>query len=324
MKKNFILFMILSLFAAQQSLAQDSTARKSIDSAATQVLDTTRSNLTTPAETNAVFHFTASPSIGFTFQGISKDGEESEDLQWLSQLQAKLGYEGNPFQLNTSLFLQFGQQVSHEAPPKKIQDDFQASIVPSMTLSQKYGLRLFFEVTGETEMAEGVVDGVVSRFLDPLFLYQTLFVGHKTHTTWDDGSGEFEFVLGAGYAYQQTLTNKFILQKNRQFVIDEGNPLSNIQDQFTVEKGYSAILQLNFSKSAGESFSFKESFKTVLLTKDGFTRDIKNSRVASLLLSGVQYKIFSIDYTLHIIYDRNVSLRRQLDQTMVFGLKFTI
>jgi hypothetical protein len=193
-----------------------------------------------------------------------------------------------------------------------------------MTLSQRFGLRLFFEVTGETEMAEGIVDGVESKFLDPLFLYQTLYLGHKTHDTWDEGNTELVFILGVGYAYQQTLANKFILEQNRKFVIDEGNPLQNVQDQFTVEKGYSAVLQFNFSKNIGENFSFKESFKTVLLTKDGFTRNIENSRVASLLLSGIQYKFFSIDYTLHIIYDRNVSLRRQLDQTMVFGLKFTI
>jgi hypothetical protein len=324
MKKYFILCIALFFFTASASFAQDSSAAKLIDSAVVKVLDTLSAKVTEPAETKSAFHFTASPSIGFTFQGISKDGEESEDLQWLSMLQAKLGYEGNPFQLNTSLFLQFGQQVSHEAPPKKIQDDLQASIVPSMTLSQKYGLRVFFEVTGETEMAVGIVDGVESRFLDPLFLYQTLYFGHKTHLAWDDGSGDFEFILGAGYAYQQTLANKFVLEQNRRFVVGENNPLSNVQDQFTVEKGYSAILQLNFSKNIGESFSFRESFKTVLLTKDGFTRNIQNSRVASLLLSGIQYKFFSIDYTLHIIYDRNVSLRRQLDQTMVFGLKFTI
>ena len=323
MKKYFILCALL-LFIGRSSHAQDSSAVKSIDSAPARVLDTASTKVSEPAPTKPEFHFSASPSIGFTFQGISKDGEESEDLQWLSQLQAKLGYEGNPFQLNTSLFLQFGQQISHESAPKKIQDDLQASLVPSYTLSDKLGLRLFFEVTGETEMAQGVVDGVESKFLDPLFLYQTLFFGHKTHTVWDDGSGELEFILGAGYAYQQTLASKFILEQNRKFVVNEGNPLQNIQDQFTVEKGYSAILQLNITKNIGGNFSFKESFKTVLLTKDGFTRNINNSRVASLLLTGVQYKFFSIDYTLHIIYDRNVSLRRQLDQTMVFGFKLDI
>ncbi|MFI5262975.1 MAG: hypothetical protein ACHQM6_00510 [Candidatus Kapaibacterium sp.] len=324
MKIHHFIILIASLLIAKGVFAQDTTAAKTIDSAAAKTLDAPAAQVVEPAETHAVFHFTASPSIGFTFQGISKDGEESEDLQWLSSLQAKLGYEGNPFQLNMSMFLQFGQQVSHESAPKKIQDDLQASVVPSLTLSQKYGLRLFLEVTGETEMAEGIVDGVESKFLDPLFLYQTLFFGHKTHKTWNDGNTDLEFVLGVGYAYQQTLANKFILEQNRQFVVNEGNPLQNIQDQFTVEKGYSAILQFNFATNIGDNFTFKESFKTVLLTKDGFTRDIQNSRVASLLLTSVQYKFISVDYTLHIIYDRNVSRRRQLDQTMVFGLKFNI
>jgi hypothetical protein len=32
----------------------------------------------------------------------------------------------------------------------------------------------------------------------------------------------------------------------------------------------------------------------------------------------------SIDYTLHVLYDRNISPRRELDQTMVFGFRFDL
>ncbi len=323
MKRTIIFIFAFLLLLSRVSFAQDTTSAKLIDSAAATIIDSA-AEVTTPIETKHLWHFSASPNIGFTFQGISKDGEETEDMQWLSSLQAKLGYEGERFQFNSNLFLQFGEQVTRESPPKKIQDNFQLSLVPSITLWERLGLRLFFEVTGETEMARGVIDSVETTFLDPLFLYETLFLGHKTHISFDDGNSEFEFILGAGYAYQQTLANKFILEQNRKFVVDDGNPLASIQDQFTVEKGYSAILQLNLTKQLGNNFSFKESMKTVLLTKNGFTRDIQNSRVAGLLLTGIQYKIFSIDYTLHVVYDRNISLRRQLDQTMVFGLRFDI
>lgn len=316
MKKYFILLSALLFFAASKSFAQDSTAAKLVDSVESKIAE--------PVETKHSVHFSASPSIGFTFQSSSKDGEENEDLLWLGQLQAKLGVEGEPFQFNSSLFLQFGESVSRANPPKKTQDNFLLSLVPSMTLSKKLGLRLFFEVTGETEMGDGMIDSAKTRFLDPLFLYETLFLGHKTHTASDDGSTEFELVFGVGYAYQQTVTKQFAFEQNRKFIVGDNNPLQNVQDQFTVEKGYSGIIQLDFTKRIGDNFSFKTSVKTVILTKEDFIQSAKNSRVGTLLLTGLQYKFLSIDYTMHLLYDKNLSSRRQLDQTMVFGLKFDI
>lgn len=320
MNKIFVVSITIFLLAAKISFAQDSTAVKMIDSVASKIAEP----VAEVAKEESPVHFSATPSIGFTYQGISKDGEESEDLQWLSSLQAKFGYEGSRFQFNSNLFLQYGAQVSREAAPRKVQDNFQLSLVPSMTISEKLGLRIFFEVTGETEMGEGMVDSVPTKFLDPLFLYETLFLGHKTHITSEDGSSEFELIFGLGYAYQQTLANKFILEQNRQFVVAEGNPLQTVQDQFTVEKGYSSIFQVNWTKRFGDDFTFKESFKAVALTKDDFTKNVKNSRVGGLLLASIAYKIFSIDYTMHIVYDKNISPRRQLDQTMVFGLRLDI
>ncbi|MDP4220599.1 MAG: hypothetical protein Q8916_10020 [Bacteroidota bacterium] len=308
MKKRILTCFILFSLCTELASAQDSSATAASE----------------PVDTKHLWHFSMTPSVGFTFQSISKDAEESEDLMWLGQLQAKLGYEGERFQLNNSLFLQYGARVSRESSPKKTQDNFMLSLVPSMTLSKKLGLRLFFEVTGETEMGEGLIDSQKTKFLDPLFLYETLFLGHKTRIASEDGGDEFEFVFGIGYAFQETRTSGFVLTENRSFVVNEGNPLENVQDQFTVEDGYSAILQLDYTKRIGENFAFKTSMKTVALTKENFIKAAKNSRVGTLLVAGLQYKFLSIDYTLHMLYDKNISLRRQLEQTMVFGLKFTI
>ncbi len=316
MKKYCLFFIALSYFTAGRSFAQDSTSVKLVDSAA--------ATITAPVETKHLWHFSLSPSLGFTFQSISKDGEENQDLLWLGQLQAKLGYEGEPFQFNSSLFLQYGAQVTRDAYPKKTQDNFLLSLVPSVTLSKNAGLRLFFEVTGETEMGKGMVDSAVTSFLDPLFLYETLFLGHKTHVSADDGSSEFELVFGIGYAFQQTRTKNFPLVQHRQFVVGEGNPLQNVQDQFTVENGYSIILQIDYTKHIGDNFSFKTSIKSVTLTKENFIQSLKNSRNGTLLLAGLQWRFLSIDYTMHMLYDRNISARRQLEQTMVFGVKFDI
>jgi hypothetical protein len=311
MNKHFIFSIIVSFVIANSSRAQDSTSMH-IDTVAAQIA------------AKIPVTFSASPSLGFTYQGTSKDGDESQDMQWLGQLQAKLGYEGSFFQFNSSLFLQFGQQVSADSHPKNTQDNLQFSLVPSITLSSNYGLRLFLDVTGETQMGNERIDSAQANFLDPLFLYETLFLGHKTHLASEDGNFDLVLVYGAGYAYQQTYTKHFVLAQNRKFVIDENNPLSNVQDQFTVNQGYSGIFELDITKNLGNNFSFKESFKTVLLTKLGFFDNVKNSRVGSLLITGLAYKFLSIDYTLHLVYDNNISPRRELDQTMVFGFKLDI
>jgi hypothetical protein len=321
---KFLAFWFVLLLIAGRSFAQDTTSAKTIDTAAEKVISAADIKAAEPVAEKHLWHFSASPSVGFTFQSISKDQQESEDLLWLGQLQARLGAEGELYQFNSRLFLQYGAQVSEETSPKKTQDNFMLSLVPSYTLSKKAGLRLFFEVTGETEMGEGMVDSIPTKFLDPLFLYETLFLGHKTHLVSEDGSTEFEFVLGFGYAFQQTVTNKFVLAQNRQFVVGEGNPLQNVQEQFTVENGYSAILQIDFTKRLGDDFSFRTSVKSVALTKEDFIKSVKNSRNGTLLLAGLAWKFLSIDYTMHMLYDRNISTRRQLDQTMVFGLRFDI
>ncbi len=328
LKHTSLIILVIACCAGSIRAQQDSASHRGADSTVIHAVDSTVA-AAAPVEQAAQVPghpvtVQMSPSIGFTFQSSSKDGEESENLQWLAQLQAKLSYEGEPYQFNSSLFLQYGAVVTRDAPPEKVQDNLQLSLVPSMTLSQALGMRLFFEVTGETQMGPGTVDSVATKFLDPLFLYETLFLGHKTHTVSADGNTEFEFVLGAGYAYQQTITNKFVLEQNRKFVVDENNPLSHVQDQFTVEKGYSAILELSMTHRFGENLSFRASNRTVMLTKDDFTKNIENSRVGSLTLAGIQYKFLSIDYTLHVLYDRNISPRRQLDQTMVFGLRFDL
>lgn len=307
-------------FAQQDTLTTpDTTIRAAVDS----IISEPQIEEAAPESEQAI-RFSFSPNIGFTWGKISNDGEESENLQWQGQLQSRFSYEGGRYQFNSSLFAQYGAQVSKDAPPVKTQDNLIVTFVPSLTLVKDLGLRLFFDVTGETEMGKGMVDTIETRFLDPLFLYESLFFGHKTHRFSDDGSEETEFIMGVGYAYQQTITNNFILAQNRQIVIDENNPLSKVQEQFTVEKGYSGILEINHIQKFTDNLSARSSIKTVVLTKDNFTDDIANCRVGSLILAGMQYSIFSLDYTMRLLYDRNISPRRSLDQSMVFGLRLDL
>jgi hypothetical protein len=266
--------------------------------------------------------FVVSPSLGVTLESISNDGEETFAGQWLTGLRSKLYSEGDIFQLSASLDAKYGQFHSKEAPPVKTTDDLILSVTPSVTVIPKIGIRLFLEVTGETQMAEGTVDSATTNFLDPLFLYQSIFLGKRFEL--ESETQSLILTTGAGYAFQQTFTTSFVLEQNRQFVFTDNIPLNNVQQQVTIESGYSAMVDLSYRNQLSSLLSLTTDCKTFLVTKKSFADDIKNARVASLIGVGLQYSFLSLDYSGHVVYDRNISLRRSFAQSLVFGFRVNL
>src|SRR3989339_934736 len=279
---------------------------------------------TSESNTKPTWSFSASPSFGMTFQNISKVDEEVEELVWMLNLRARLGYEGDFMQFASFLYMQYGQHHSKTEIPYRVQDNMILSVIPSIILFPTLGIRLFLETTVETSVGKGTDPSTETSFMDPMFVYQTLFLGKKYVSNSESGSSQFYLTFGVGYALQQTFTKNYILEQNRQFPIDENNPLSNYQDDITIESGYSGIFEMGYETHIFEDLLFNASFRNVALTKKSVVEDIKDSRVGSLLFTNLQYQVFNIDYTMRILYDRNFSLRRQLDQTLVFGLRFNI
>lgn len=264
--------------------------------------------------------FSLAANAGATFNSIDQSEEEkTENVQWVSSLRSSFALNGEPFQFLSSVFAQYGQLHEEGVLPQKTKDNLIVTVMPSISLFPAVGIRLFFETTGETTMGKGDIDEVPTKFLDPLFLYQTLFLGRRHHN--DEG---FNLIYGIGYALQQTIAKEFVLEENRDFVIDQNNPLTSVQDQVNLESGYSAILQVDYATPIAGDLEFSTNFKTVALTKAPVIEDFADSRVSSLLLAGLQFNVLSIDYTLKMTYDRNYSLRRQLDQGLVVGLKFSM
>lgn len=307
MKQYIFLFAILV-----QVLCSVHTASAQDDSTSTQ-----------QEEETTKFVFNASPALGLTIQNISKSDEETLNAQWLASVRSRLLWEGPTLGLSGSLYLQFGQFVEPDYAPTKTQDNLIVSLTPSLAILPEAGIRLFLETTGETQMAEGFVDTAKTGFLDPLFVYQSLFVGQKILSVSDDNTSELSFTYGAGYALQQTLANEFALQSNR-VKISETNPLSSVQDVVTVESGISAIVDFNARKQLNETMSITASIKTVMLGKEAMFQDVANSRVSALALMSMQLGIFTLDYNMRIVYDNNYSKRRQLDQSLVLGLRYNI
>ena len=237
------------------------------------------------------------------------------------QISARVFMDGEPDQFQGRIDATYGQHIS-ELVPQKTQDDLIVSITPSRTIVSSAGLRLFLEVTGETQFTKGNVDSAVTNFLDPLFVYQSLFLGRRFSAASEDGSMSFDLTAGLGYALQQTVANNFVLQQNRNIVVSANNPLN--QSDVTIESGYSAILDVNYSKCVATDLRFTLDAKTVALTKDDVHFNFSNARVTSLFSLGIQYKIINLTYNGHLIYDPNLSLERELSQFLGFGIKFDL
>lgn len=300
-KSSIPIVILLSLLIGTAAFAQDAT----VDSTAPH--HKTTSNL--------------SLSLDVSVANDSKEGSEILSAEWRSALSAKVFMDGEPDQFAGRIDATYGQHVS-ELEPQKTQDDLIVSFTPSRTIVPAIGLRLFLEVTGETQFTEGHVDTTVTNFLDPLFLYQSLFVGKRLSSVSDDGMTQFNLTAGVGYALQQTMANSFILQQNRNVVVTANNPLN--QSGVTIESGYSAIVDINYMKMTQSGLMFTLGAKTVALSKDDLKGELTKSRVTSLFSLVLQYKIVNINYQGHLVYDPNVSLRRELSQFLGFGLKLDI
>jgi hypothetical protein len=300
MMSRFFLIVVFIVFSAHNLRAQS-------DSTAAPEPKHTTSSLTA--------------TLGVTLQSKDEGDQEVASGVWLAGLETKLFSERGSDQITLYSRMRYGQQHTKDAPPQKTEDDIILSITPSIAIPGA-PLRLFLENTAETQFRKGMVDTFETNFMDPLLLYEALFVGNRYAWSSEDGSGTFDFTGGVGYALQQTVANQFVLKQNRVKITGQ-SPLGD-QNNVTIQSGYCGILEVNYQKKLGENTSVRFGFKNFALTKDDVEVQIDNVRATSLLTFGFQFSVFSLDYGGHLVYDRDISFKRQLDQSLVFGLRIDL
>jgi hypothetical protein len=324
--RNYFLAFIAMLFccSVRPAQAQQDTAASPIDTTANAASSTM---LAKPSP----FQHTIEPSIGVTIQSNSSADTDALSAVWVVGLDANFFYDGEPWQFGAKLHAIYGQQSSQTGIPRKIQDDLILSVTPSRTILPGPKIRLFLETAAETQMGNGVVDDTTpTKFLDPVFVYQSLFLGRRFENNADDGSWQYDLTTGVGYALQETVAQNFIFTQNRNIQITAQNPLSSMQNEITLESGYSAIVDFNLRDNIGQDLQFTSNWKTVAINRIAgpslpvASTFFENARVTSLLLVGFVYHFIGISYSGNLTYDRNVSLRRSLEQSLVFGFKVTL
>jgi len=255
-------------------------------------------------------HFHLRPSLGLTFTDSNADGERTTNLQWLGTLNSDFDYIGRKFDFSSTLFMQYGESKITEGDAEKLQDAFILSLTPSIPLIKIPVIRLFLETTAETSLGKGTINDVPTGFLDPLFLYQTLFLGQKHYSYQDKDHTTWELTYGLGYAFQQTLNKKFEIQ----------NDINGGKSDF--ESGFSGIIECSINSQISESLSFVLNAKAVALSRENFFQDFDASRRSILVRSGLFYKKVGVEYNYHQVHDLNLAENDLVDQSIMFTITF--
>jgi hypothetical protein len=309
---NLKLLILLIILASSTLLGQQEEENPPSESVVSDSLATGEEEAQED-EVREFSYFILNPKLGMTFFNSSRDGEEISNLQWLAGLDIKFTSEGSFFQFSSQLYANYGQLHTLDNPPEKTQDVLILTLMPSITLINHPSIRLFLETTAETDMGEGFIDDRPTSFLDPVFLYQSLFLGQKHFVINADDKSTFELTYGVGYAFQQTLTKDFKLD-----TLESGSTPDNF------ESGFSAIFHIMVDTELFNNVSFKTDFKAVALSKQDFFQNINSSRCTMLGNAGIYYKMIGIEYNINVLYDINYSDRRQLEQSLMLTMNLEI
>ena len=261
-----------------------------------------------PAEKK--YHFHLRPSLGLTYSNSNNQGIRTTDLQWVGTVNSDFDYIGSTYQFSSSLFMQYGERKTKGQAPQKLQDAFILSLTPSIPVIKVPSIRLFLETTAETKLGKGVLDNRTTSFLDPLFLYQTLFLGQRHFSYQKSAKTTWDLTYGLGYAFQQTYNKKFEAQTN----------LSGNKSDF--ESGFSGIIEFNMNSQISRTLSFVLNAKAVALSRQNLFNDFNSSRRSVLIRSGLFYKKIGMEYNYHAVHDLNLSAKEMADQSVMLTVTF--
>jgi len=261
-------------------------------------------------KTEKIINFHFRPSVGLTFSDSNLDGIRTTNLQWLATVNSDFNYVSSKFDVSSSLFMQYGQRQQKGMDPQKLQDAFILSVTPSIPIIKMPPIRLFLETTAETSIGKGTINDQPTSFLDPLFLYQTLFVGQRHYSFEKEDKTTWDLTYGVGYAFQQTLNKDFEIEH------DLGGNRSDF------ESGFSGIIEFNVNSQVTETINFVLNAKGVALSRENFFQDFDASRRSILIRSGLFFKKVGVEYNYHKIHDLNLSENALVDQSIMFTLSF--
>jgi hypothetical protein len=260
-------------------------------------------------EVPSKWHFDIHPSLGMTLGTTNYESVKTSDLQWLGTLNSDIDYLGKKWDFSTSLFVQYGQSKKTGEPAEKIKDAFILSLTPSIPVIKKPAIRLFLETTAETTLGKGTLQNNPTGFCDPLFLYQTLFLGQKHYSYQKNDRIQYDFTYGLGYAFQQTFNNQFQIQDS----------ISGQKQGF--ESGFSGLFEFKMDYAVSKNVSFSLNTKALALSRESIFSNFDSARKSILLSAGIFYRKVGLEYNYHYVNDQKLSDYPMTDQSLMLTLR---
>lgn len=267
-------------------------------------------NVGTEMDSQTKWHVDFHPSLGLTFGTTNYESEKSTNLQWLGTLNSNVDYLGKKFDFSSSLFAQYGQSKKSGEPAEKIKDAFVLSVTPSIPIIRKPAIRLFLETSAETNLGKGTQGNYQTGFCNPLFLYETLFLGQKHYSYKKNEKFNYELTYGLGYSLQQTINNDSQVQNSQ-----TGNKQG-------FETGFSGILEFNMDYAITNNINFNFSSKSMVLFRESLWKNFDAARKTILITTGIFFKHVGLEYNYHFVDDNNLSLFPMIDQSLMLTLRF--
>lgn len=275
------------------------------------------------------FTYSIVPSFDLTANTTVSKTREIYNLQLGGKFKADLSYNVGRVNIRTLIDARLAQKVNSDRIPERTDDDFVMSVIPSFRLYADRILTLALDMTMQTQMTNTVVDEKYTKsFLDPVFFYQTLYLGHQYEWKSQDKKDYFLFRHGLGYALQQTSYSRFVLTSDRLGDrIGSQNPLTEIQRKggLKLESGVSYLAGMDYRSDLADDLKFRFESFGVMLSKTGFIGDPAESRAYFKVNPSLTYKNYlKLEYRLVTTYDKNYSKRRKLIQELTIGLTYDL
>jgi hypothetical protein len=234
------------------------------------------------------------------FDNWAQGGEDS--LAWQASFLGKAADEEAAYTWTTTLKLGFGQLQAGQAALKKTSDEISLETVAVYKLGIK--VDPFVSVRGLSQFAAGYDYAgpeplQTSAFLDPGYFTESAGFGYSL-PDW--------FNTRVGFAMRETVT--------REFPHYADNPETETVEKTKVEPGLESVTNLNVKLTEIARYTSNLALFSNLKASDQIV--VRWDNLVSVTLT----KYVTAGLNFQLLYDKTVSVRRQLSQLLTVGLSY--
>ena len=237
-----------------------------------------------------------------SFDNWGQGGENS--LAWQLNLNAKFENDQAKYNWTNNGKLAFGNIKVGDEETKKSVDEIKLESV--YTYKMNLYVNPYVAVSGETQLAKGYEynpdgkDSVLSAFMDPAYFMQSVGLGYAPNE-------QIKTRLGA--ALKETLSDKYGFA-------DDKETMNKIETS-KVEFGAESVTDL--SRKLAENILLTSKLELFSNFKAFDEIDVRWDNILSAKVA----KYVDVNFNFKLFYDKDISTKRQLKQTLALGLTYT-